>query len=328
MQNEFEKLCKAEIKRANKNGELIGKNPDAGRLIDFIASGGGFWGHTQVKGISGMLYVDEPREPQKNSKARTEAPRGNYGDLRWDNLRRGNASFHPREAKFVHAALVNGFGPEWGRAFPWEVLVLLPFHEFLTRALALNLPWPDGKIAPAIAMEVVWVSQMGEALTIRPVDPTAVKLGGSPNSANRYQETTNSFPRHKAEECYFLQVRGMKPGNEKLFVFEASHEEVISKKDNEAYYGFPVRLIKPKSSNLTIKDEGDGVFKFYDIKGSFSFFAITFPQAWDFAETFGADPFAEEWRREEFEAFIRSLRRVQLEKPDTVRIGWYGYKVE
>jgi hypothetical protein len=57
MQKHIELLCRAEIERANKNGELIGRNPDVGRLIDFFASGDGLWGHKHVEGIDAQVTL-------------------------------------------------------------------------------------------------------------------------------------------------------------------------------------------------------------------------------------------------------------------------------
>lgn len=227
----------------------------------------------------------------------------------------------------MHSALVNGFGTEWGRAFPCEELALMSFHEFLTKALTLNLPWPDGKISPAIAMEVIWVSQMGEALTIRPADPIASRLGGNFKSENRQLQSTCSLPKHEPQEKYHLQVRGIKPGVERLFVFEASQEDMAFEGGNETFCGFPVRLVKPESANITIKADENGSFEFYDIKGGFAFFAVAFPEEWEFQKVFDADPNVERWSRDEFESFIRSIRRLQHEKSGEVRLGWYGYKV-
>lgn len=205
-----------------------------------------------------------------------------------------------------------------GQTFGAPELASLPSHEFLLKALTLGLPWPEGKIAPAIAMEIVWLGQKERSLTIRPADPSASRLGGSAGSENRQLQSTCSLPKHEPQEKYHLQVRGVKPGIERLFVFEASQEDLAFDGGNETFCGFPVRLLKPKPSNMTIKIKENG---------SFAFFAVAFPEKWGFQETFGSDPNAERWSRGGFEDFIRSVRRLQHENPSDVRLGWYGYKV-
>ncbi len=332
MHFEHKPISKAEIEtaleEANRTGRYIGRNPDAARLFDFIASAGGFNGEKSTKGISRLAYAYEPSERQRHHEPKKDTEVFDYGYRRWENLRRGDKHFTPREAEFVHAALVRAAGYEWGQAFAPEELVTVPFHDFLMKALTLGLPWPEGKIPPSMAMEIVWLAQKDRSLTIRPANPSATRLGGNKSSSNKSLQSTCSLPRHMPEETYVLQVRGVEAGAERIFVFEASQENLAFDGGNETFCGFPIRLLKPKSVNLTLKSEDDAPFEFYDIKGSFCFFAVGFPADWDFQTAFKADPRAERWSRDEFETFIRSVRRLQHEKPSEVRVGWYGYKVE
>ena len=323
-----ELLTSAMIEESDKNDDLLGRNKDAGHIIGLIADADGFDGHTSKKGISRLLYVEEPPKSQQNRPDRTQDRGETYGSGRWERLRLGRASFHRSEAIFVHDGLVNGFGADWGRSFQAEELVLISFREFLTRAVTLNLPWPDGKVPPAISMEIVWLSQVGEPLIIRPIDPSATKLGGPQKSENRNLESTCSLPRHKADELYALQVRGVSPGEEALFVFEVSQEELAPEGGNEDYCGFPVRLLTAHKSKIIIKDHDGSPFQFYGAKGSFAFFAISFPADWDFVDLFEIDPQREKWTRLELENFVRSLRKKQFEYPGAIRLGWYGYRVE
>ena len=331
MPDQFKKITKAEVvaaqKEAKRTDKYLGRNPDAARLFDFIAAAGGFGGHKSTKAISQLAYEYSPSEIQQYHERSESTDEHDYGYRRWENLRRGGKHFTKREVEFVHFSLVKAAGFEWGQAFSDVELASIPFHEFLLRALTLGLPWPEGKIAPAIAMEIVWLGQKERSLTIRPADPSASRLGGSVGAKNRQLQSTCSLPKHEPQEKYHLQVRGVKPGVERLFIFEASQEDLAFGGGNETFCGFPVRLLKPKSSNMTIKTEDNGSFEFYDIKGGFAFFAVAFPETWDFQEVFGSNPNVERWSRDEFEDFIRSVRRLQHENPNDVRLGWYGYKV-
>lgn len=332
MENEFKPITKTEIEdalaEAKRTDSYLGRNPDAARLFDFIAAAGGFRGEKSTKGISRLAYEYAPSEVQQYHERSDTTEEHDYGYRRWENLRRGGKHFTQREAEFVHQALVHACGYEWGQAFTSTELVALPFHEFLQKALTLGLPWPEGQIPPAWAMEVVWLAQTDRSLTIRPVNPSATRLGGNPTSKNRSLASTCSLPRHNVGEAYVLQVRGVRPARERLFVFETSLEDLAFEGGNETYSAFPVQLLKPATVNTTVRSADRGPFEFYNIKGSFAFYALAFPADWDFRKTFALDATCERWARGEFEAFIRSVRRLQHERPDQLRLGWYGYKVE
>lgn len=328
MQKDFQKLSRAEIERADKAGELLGRNDEVGRILDYVGICGGYQGYTQKKAISRMLYIDEPPESQPNRKSR-ETDRGEtYGSGRWERLRRGTASFHIIEATFVHEGLRITHGEEWVRAFPAEELVKLTFSEFLSKAATLGLPWPDGVVPPSVAMQIIWESQKNNSLSIRPVAPDAPRLGGSKGSKNRDLRSVETLPLYKPGDSYMLQIRGAEVGTDQLFVFEASQDDVKFEGGNETYCGFPTRLFEPQTVNTTLKSDDDEAFEFFEAKGNFAFIAISFPKGWDFLNKFRADPTSERWSRGEVETFIRALRRLQHEKPNTVRVGWYGYKVE
>ena len=328
MTNEFKLICKSEIEEAHQNHELLGRNPDAGRIFHFIAVSGGFQGQTTRKGIVQQLYVFEEPEPQVNRPARVEDRGESYGSGRWERLGRGKASFYIREAQFVHDGLVAAMGQEWGKAFKPEELVLLSFHDFLQKAVTLGLPWSDGRIPPAIAMEIIWLAQEDRSLTIQPVDPFAGRLGGVANSENRNLQSTCSLPHHEPGEKYVLHLRGVKVGIETAFVLESAVEDLMFENVNQHYCGFPIRLFNPDTKNSTIKPAEEASFEFYDIKGSFAFIAVTFPKSWNFEDMFGVEANIERWTCGQYEKFIRALRQIQHKQPDTVRIGWYGYKVD
>lgn len=331
MNGNFKPITKAEIisaiAEAKRTGHYLGRNADAARLFDFIAAAGGFLGEKSTKGISRLAYEYAPSEVQKYHERSETTEEYDYGYRRWENLRRGDKHFTPREAEFVHQALVLACGYEWGQAFAPAELVTLPFHKFLQKALTLGLPWPEGQIPPAWAMEVVWLAQTDRSLTIRPANPSATRLGGNPTASNRALLSTCSLPRHNAGEAYVLQVRGIKPDRERLFVFETSLEDLAFEGGNETYSAFPVQLLKPSTVNTTVRGVEGDPFEFYDIKGNFAFYALTFPKDWDFTTTFGLDTSCERWTGSEFESFIRTVRRLQHEEPDQLRLGWYGYKV-
>lgn len=332
MNSSFKPIAKAEIvsaiAEAKRTGQYLGRNADAARLFDFIAAAGGFRGEKSTKGISRLVYEYAPSEKQQFHERSETTEEYDYGYRRWENLRRGGKHFTPREAEFVHQALVRACGYEWGQAFTSTELVALPFHDFLQKALTLGLPWPEGQIPPSWAMEVVWLAQTERSLTIRPVNPTATRLGGNQTSKNRSLASTCSLPGHDVGETFVLQVRGIRPTQERLFVFETSLEGLAFDGGNESYCAFPVQLLKPSSINTMVRSDEGNPFEFYDIKGSFAFYALAFPADWDFRAAFAADATSERWTRDEFESFVRSVRRLQHEKPDQLRLGWYGYKVE
>lgn len=332
MKNYFDPITKAEIEMAQADAKrtdnYLGRNPDAARLFDFIAAAGGFHGEKSTKGISRLAYEYAPSEMQQYHERSETTEEHDYGYRRWENLRRGGKHFTPREAEFVHRSLVRAAGYEWGQAFEPKELVNLPFHKFLQKALTLGLPWPDGRIPPAWAMEVLWLAQKERSLTIRPVNPSATRLGGEPAASNRSLASTCSLPRHHVGETYFLQVRGLEPRREQMFVYEVSLEDLAFDRANETFCAFPIRLLKPSTTNTTVRGADGNPFEIYDIKGSFAFYALAFPADWDFNTSFAVDANAERWTSAQFETFVRAVRRLQHENPESLRLGWYGYKVE
>ena len=77
MTEKLVKLSRNEIDRAEKDGECLGRNPDGGKIIDYVAACGGYHGETNKKAIAPQLYVEEPpiqqvhRAPRKTDKGET-----------------------------------------------------------------------------------------------------------------------------------------------------------------------------------------------------------------------------------------------------------------
>lgn len=332
MKFEHELITKEEVAQALEKarlvGKYIGKNPDASRLFDFIASIGGFKGEHTAKGISRLGYAFSPTEAQQHNGSENSSRYADYGTGRWDNLRRGHKHFTLREANFVHLALTYGAGHEWGMAFEPIELVTSPFDDFLQKALTLGLPWPDGKIPPSVAMDILQASQSTSSLTIKPVNPSSTRLGGPPDGDNQFLESANKHPVHKSGEYYFLQIRGLKPAKEQAFIFQTSNDDLVPKRKTTSYSGFPVALVAPRRASHIVKSKDEGPFVFYNIEGFFSFFVVTFPSNWDFQEHFGCDPTALRWSRKTFDGFVNSLRKKLHDQTNGIRIGWYGHFVE
>jgi len=222
MTKQFEKLNRAEIERADKDGECLGRNPDGGKIIDYVARCGGYFGETRLMPISRLVYVDESPEPQPNRKPGAQDRGQTYGFYRWDRLRSGSASFHPREAQFVHDGLRRTHGDAWARAFPAEELVQMSFVAFLERVAELGLRVPIERIPPVALLKLLAATPEQVPLDLRVVDPSAPRLGGAAGSSNRLLKAVSDITKHRAGENYVLQVRGVKSDAEQVFVFEIS----------------------------------------------------------------------------------------------------------
>lgn len=327
MTEEFQKLNRAEIDRAEKEGECLGRNPDGGKIIDYVATCGGFYGETNKKAIARLLYVEEPPISQANRPPRKTEKGDTYGSGRWERLRMGRASFHPIEAQFVHGGLRRTHGETWARAFPADELVKMTFVAFLERVAELGLQVPIERIPPTALLKLLAASPEQAPLDLRVVDPSAPRLGGAAGSRNRSLKPVSDVPKHSAGENYVLQVRGMEPDSEQIFVFETSEEALLDESSDIRHQAFPVRLLKNPSANVTIRDQEDP-FVFYDIDGRFAFVAMAFPSDWDFAERFLLDPSSERWDVEEFASFAIRLGQRCREDSSKIRFGLYEYEMQ
>lgn len=323
---EFEKLSRAEIERAEKDGECLGRNPDGGKIIDYVATCGGYFGETKQMPISRLLYVDEPPKPQPNRKPGDQGRGHTYGHYRWDRLRNGLASFHPTEAQFVHDGLRRTHGEAWARAFPAEELVRMTFSAFLTRVAELGLQVPFERIPPAALLKVLAAAPEQVPLDVRVVDPSAPRLGGIAGSRSRSLKAVSQLKKHHAGEEYVLQVRGLKPEAEQLFLLEISEEALLEEDTGHWHQAFPIRLLASPSANVTIRDDKDP-FEFFDIEGRFAFIALTLPADWDFTETFMLDPNLDRWDIDEFSAFAARLGERCRQHPSRIRFGVYEYEM-
>jgi len=326
MNETFEKLDSAEIERAEKAGECLGRNPDGGRIIDYVGACGGYFGETKLMPISRLVYVDEPPKPQPNRKPGGQKRGETYGYYRWDRLRNGRASFHPREARFVRDGLRRTHGDAWARAFPSDELVQMNFSAFLERVAELGLQVPIERIPPVALLKLLAAATDQIPLDLRVVDPTATRLGGAAGSRNQSLKAASYLKRHRTGEKYILQVRGLDPEAEQLFVFEVS-EDALLDEDTEVWHrAFPTRLVKAPTANVTIRDE-ESPFEFFDIAGRFAFIALTLPADCDFTETFKLDPNTNRWDVDEFSAFAARLGEICRQDPSRIRFGLYEYEL-
>ncbi len=323
---EFEKLSRAEIERAEKDGECLGRNPDGGKIIDYVATCGGYQGETNKKAIARLLYVEEPPISQANRPPRKTEKGETYGSGRWERLRMGRASFHPTEAQFVHDGLRRTHGEAWARAFPAEELVRMTFSAFMTRVAELGLQVPFERIPPAALLKVLASAPEQVPLDVRVVDPSAPRLGGTAGSRNRSLKAVSHLKKHHAGEEYVLQVRGLKPEAEQLFLLEISEEALLEEDTGHRHQAFPIRLLAPSTANVTIRDDKDP-FEFFDIEGRFAFIALTLPADWDFTETFMLDPKLDRWDIDEFSAFAARLGERCRQHPSRFRFGVYEYEM-
>lgn len=327
MYDKIEKLDRSEIERAEHEGECLGRNPDGGKIIDYVATCGGYFGQIQKKAISRLLYVDEAPEAQVNRKAR-EIDRGEtYGSGRWERLRMGRASFHPREAQFVHDGLRRTHGEAWARAFPAENLVRMSFEAFLERVALLGLQLPLEYIPPFTLFKVLAALPSQSTLDLRVVDPTAPRLGGSASSRNRNLKASSQVPEHQAGEQYVLQVRKVRAQIEQLFVFEIAADALLDEETGDRHQAFPIRSVDCVTASLTIQDDEEP-FEFFDIKGRFCFVAMAFPSDWDFAERFSLDPSVDRWGGDEFKFFATRVGELCQQDPNTIRLGLYEYELK
>lgn len=322
----FEQLDSTEIERAEKAGECLGRNPDGGKIIDYVGACGGYFGETKLMPISRLLYVDEPPKPQPNRKPGGQKRGETYGYYRWDRLRNGRASFHSREAQFVHDGLRRTHGEAWARAFPAEKLVQMSFAAFLERVAELCLQVPFERIPPPALLKLLAASPEQVPLDLRVVDPSAPRLGGAAGSSNRLLKAVSDITKHRAGENYVLQVRGVKSDAEQVFVFEISEEALLDESSDLRHQAFPTRLIKSPTANVTIRDQEDP-FVFFDTEGRFAFVAVAFPSDWDFAAAFMLDPSSERWDVEEFATFAMRLAELCRQDPSRIRFGLYEYEM-
>lgn len=325
MYDKIEKLDRAEIERAEHEGECLGRNPDGGKIIDYVAACGGYYGETNKKAIARLLYVEEPPISQANRPPRKTEKGETYGSGRWERLRLGRASFHPSEAQFVHDGLRRTHGEAWARAFPAEELVQMSFAAFLKRVSELGLQVPFERIPPPALLKLLAASPEQVPLDLRVVDPSAPRLGGAADSRNKSLKAVSVIKKHRAGENYVLQVRGLKPDAEQVFVFEFSEEALLDEESGTWHQAFPVRLSKNPAANATIRNQEDS-FVFYDIEGRFAFVAVAFPSDWDFAAAFMLDPSSERWNVEEFAAFAMRLGELCRQDPSKIRLGLYEYE--
>lgn len=323
---EFEKLTRAEIERAEKDGECLGRNPDGGKIIDYVATCGGYHGETNKKAIARLLYVEEPPISQANRPPRKAEKGETYGSGRWERLRMGRASFHPTEAQFVHYGLRRTHGEAWARAFPAEELVRMTFAAFLGQVAELGLQVPFERIPPSALLKVLAAAPEQVPLDVRVVDPSASRLGGTAGSRNRSLRPFPHLKKHHAGEEYVLQVRGLKPEAEQLFILEISEDALWEVDTGHQHQAFPIRLLAPPTANVTILDDKDP-FEFFDIEGRFAFIALTLPADWDFTETFMLDPSVDRWDVDEFSAFAARLGEFCRQDPTSIRFGLYEYEL-
>lgn len=326
MTGKFQKLSRAEIERAEKDGECLGRNPDGGKIIDYVATCGGYQGETNKKAIARLLYVEEPPISQANRPARKTEKGDTYGSGRWERLRLGRASFHPVEAQFVHDGLRCTHGDAWARAFPAEELVKMSFATFLERIATLGLQVPIDRIPPVALLKLLAAVPEQVPLDLRVVDPSAARLGGAAGSHNRSLKAVSTVNKHQAGENYVLQVRGIDPASEQLFVFEIAEEALLEEDTGTRHQAFPTRLIKSPTANVTIQDQ-ENSFVFFDIEGRFAFVALTLPADWDFTETFMLDSKTDRWDVDAFAAFATRLGEMCRQDPTPIRFGLYEYEL-
>ena len=326
--DDIKKVSAQMIDDAEKRDELIGRNAEAKRILDIIGIAGGYFGQTIGKCVASLLYIEEERDHQIHRKAGKNKTKRLKGDDRWERLRLGRAAFHPLEAEFVYDALGRSFGSEWQSAFTATELVSISFETFVQKALALKLPWPKEKLPPSVSLELLQFSKVETLLSICAFDPNGERLGAPQDSLNQTLVSAGDDPIHEMGSSYALQVKGLDKKAEQLFIFEVASEAVKFPDELQQYAGFPVRLIKPKAKNITIKDANDDPFRVIDIAGQFSFFALTVPRDWNLAARADLDLKAERWTVRELEQFTRFLRKLMQEHPEQIRLASYRYEVK
>ncbi|RUS65177.1 hypothetical protein EGN72_01045 [Pseudorhodobacter sp. E13] len=327
MYDKIEKLDRAEIERAEREGECLGRNPDGGKIIDYVGGCGGYFDETNKKAIARLLYVEEPPIQQKNRAPRKTEKGETYGSGRWERLRMGRASFHPREAQFVHDGLCRTHGEAWARAFPAEELVRMSFEAFLERVARLGLQLPLEHVPPFTLFKVLAALPSQSALDLRVVDPTAPRLGGPASSRNRNLKASSQAPEHRVGEQYVLQVRNVRAQNEQLFVFEIAADALLDEETGDRHQAFPIRSVDGSTTSLTIQDDEEP-FEFFDIKGRFCFVALAFPSDWDFVERFSLDPSVDRWGADELRFFATRVGELCQQNQNTIRLGVYEYELK
>lgn len=287
---------------------------------------------SNVPAISGIMYIHadpvdqgQKKLPEKESKARDS-----YGTVRIESLKRGNSSCTELERDWLHWAFINAMNPAWGEAVSKDQLAELSLESVFQLGFAKDLPWPDGLECAVVLKSLV--AEYGSDLIINPRDwPT--KLGSNSSSNRENLVYDRLMPNFAVGYEYLLDISNIhNPKTSMLFVFEASDRPMKIEGDNELKELFVSRLIAPKNSNIELTDvhpitKAEIPFAIQKYTGVFTYYALSFPNGWEFEDTFEVSLDHTEWNSETSQKFLRKLHQNLHKYPSDLQLTAFSYEV-
>lgn len=248
-----------------------------------------------------------------------------YGVNRLENLKAGGTQCTIPEAKWFHWAFENILGVDWAHEFPPKSLVTTPFLKLLQQARSKKLGWPE-------TLNAVWrLQSLFSSFRAPELELSLIEMGmkaGESSLRKSNIRASGNDPVHMPKILYNMELQGI-AGGQSVFLMEA-YDQLVDIGDNiKARQVYPQRLLKVDGSDSVIKiNHADGVeFRMNELPGSFQYYAVCFPETWNFKTEFSASPDADSWSEEETRNFVHALQARLVFFPNEVRLATYRYRV-
>lgn len=301
-------------------------NEDLGGLVQMLLTAGAFGKIKQKSALTHALYRIEDTTDQQPLKKKVEPGRRTKGDNRLENIMRGKLRVSRAEAEMFHLGLRRGFGDEIADAIAPEDFALMSPASFHACIVAQRLPWPDDKLSPSQALEILAMAQPEEGLSLR---PAFVKTGRVPlkrNSGNEDLQRVDTRDVHTAGAEFVIHLGSVRAPNEAVMVFGMSLEMMARAGDNDVFCGFPLGIVTPQHAAATL-DDTSTPFIMGSETGDYALMALGVPTGIDLEQTLGIDPQAARWSATDMAALVRTLRPLLAKDRQQFRLAVHRYRI-
>ncbi|WP_273281373.1 hypothetical protein [Pseudooceanicola atlanticus] len=320
--NDSEKLT---IRFCEETGYLK-SNQDLGSLVQMLLISGAFGKIKQKSALTHALYRGEDTTDQQPLKKKVEPGRRTKGDNRLENIMRGKLRVSRAEAQMFHLALRRGFGDEIADAIAPEEFALMSPASFHARIVAQGLPWPDDKLSPPQALEILALAQPEGGLSLRPAFVNSGRIPLKQKSGNEALRRIDTRNVHAAGAEFVIHLGGVRAPNETVLVFGMSLEMMARAGDNDVFCGFPLGVVVPQHAAATVDDTGTPFVMGSEI-GDYALMALGVPTGMALEQTFDIDPHAARWSASDMAALVRELRPLIAKDRQQFRLAVYRYRI-